>query len=228
MKTIDLESIRIVVNGLGELANRVVFVGGAVVSLYATNPVADKIRATTDIDCIIEISPRTKFPEFEEVLRGKGFVNDLDSPVICRWIYQGITVDIMPTDESIMGFTNLWYKEGIKHAQTYLIDKNTSINIFTAPYFVATKLEAMYGRKGINDIRYSSDFEDIVYIIDNREDLLAEIAQAPTTVKNYLKSKFFALVDDNRIEEYIEAVANDRSEAGIAYIKKVMQAIGNL
>lgn len=228
MQNINIDSIKIIVKGLGELAEKVVFVGGAVVGCYASNPIADQLRPTNDVDCIIEVTPRTKFPELEDKLRSKGFVNDIYSNVICRWIYEDIVVDIMPTDKEIMGFTNIWYKEGIAQAQPYPIDENSKINIFTAPYFIASKLEAMYGRNGINDLRYSSDFEDIVYIIDNRDTLINEITNAPDTVKKYLKQQFFILVNNDRVEEYIDAVANDRSEAGIAYTKKVMQAISNL
>jgi hypothetical protein len=28
---------------------------------------------------------------------------------ICRWIYQDIKVDVMPTDENVLGFNNQWY-----------------------------------------------------------------------------------------------------------------------
>lgn len=228
MDIVNIESIKIVVKGLEELANKVVFVGGSVVGLYASNQSLSDVRPTMDIDCIIDIAPKSKFPEFEEQLRAKGFRNDIKSGVICRWIYNDITVDIMPTDEAIMGFTNIWYKEGMANAQLFKLDDSTHINIFTTPYFLASKFEALYGRSNRNDMRYNSDFEDIVYIIENRDTIIEEIRDASDTVRTYLKNKFSNLLNDDRIEEYIEAVINDRSDENNKYVKEVMQQIASL
>src|SRR4028119_950961 len=32
---------------------------------------------------------------------------------LCRWQYEGISIDVMPCDESVLGFSNRWYKPGI-------------------------------------------------------------------------------------------------------------------
>jgi hypothetical protein len=97
-------------NALGSLRERVVFVGEAVVNLYSTTLTsAPEPRVTEDVDCIVEAAPRTAFYQLEEELRTLGFVNDVASGVICRWTYQGLTVDIMPTDPTILGFGNPWY-----------------------------------------------------------------------------------------------------------------------
>ena len=54
----NIEMLTVVVNGLGEMKNEVVFVGGSVAELYADDPASSDIRATLDIDCVIEISSR--------------------------------------------------------------------------------------------------------------------------------------------------------------------------
>lgn len=46
--------LQTVANGLGELRDEMVFVGGAVAELYADNPAASEIRPTIDADCVIE------------------------------------------------------------------------------------------------------------------------------------------------------------------------------
>ena len=76
----------------------------------------------------------------EEKLRLKGFVNDmtLDAP-ICRWVYKDIKVDIMPTDENILGFSNKWYVEGIKNKITKILPNKTKISVFPISYYLAAK-----------------------------------------------------------------------------------------
>src|SRR4051812_1067118 len=41
------------------------------------------------------------------------FVGGAAGP-ICRWDYDGLTVDVMPTDGKILGFNNRWYSDGLK------------------------------------------------------------------------------------------------------------------
>jgi len=45
-----------------------------------------------------------------------GFENDIESNILCRYKVQGIIVDVMPTGENVLGFSNKWYPEGFKKA----------------------------------------------------------------------------------------------------------------
>lgn len=162
----NLTRIRTVYQALGELGEQVVFIGGATISLY-TDRSAEEVRPTDDVDVLIEVASYGEYSFIEEKLRQKGFTNDRESHVICRYRVQGIIVDIMPTNEAILGFSNRWYTEGFKHATGYLLNEKQQIHILKAPYFLATKLEAFRGR-GENDGRWSTDFEDIVYLLNNR------------------------------------------------------------
>ncbi|HEY4206888.1 MAG TPA: hypothetical protein VGM31_08750 [Puia sp.] len=67
--------------------------------------------ATEDIDIVVEIFHYDEYAAIEAKLRSKGFANDVTSGVICRYIVQGIMVDVMPTSENILGFSNKWYPE---------------------------------------------------------------------------------------------------------------------
>lgn len=90
-----------------------------------------------------------------------GFENDQESGVICRYKVQGIIVDVIPTGEDVLNFSNRWYPDGYKAAMNYSIDAKHIIKIFTAPYFIASKLEAFKSR-GKDDGRTSTDFKDII------------------------------------------------------------------
>ena len=205
MPSTNIKMLQTVANGLGELKNDMVFVGGAVAELYANDPAASDIRPTLDVDCVIGLSTRLEFYRLEENLRARGFANDTSSGApICRWIYNDIKVDVMPTDENILGFSNKWYVEGIENEIQKILPDGTEIFVFPPEYYVATKFEAHKGRGG-NDLRQSHDFEDIIYILDNCPDLLNDISIANASVKAYLKIEFKSLLQNKGLLEGIES-----------------------
>jgi predicted nucleotidyltransferase len=184
--------------GLGPLKDEVVFVGGATIELYLAGQPALQVRATDDVDCVIEVAARTGYHRLEEKLRGRGFRHPMDEKaLICRWEYRGILVDVMPLDGGVLGFTNRWYPEGFEYSQPANLPDGQEIRIFSLPYLVASKLEAFKGR-GRDDFMGSSDMEDIVTLIDGTEDFGKEIEQAQASVKRYLQDSFRALLADGR------------------------------
>lgn len=196
--------LQTVANGLGELKDEMVFVGGAVAELYADNPAASEIRPTIDVDCVIEISSRLEFYKLEENLRARGFKNDSSAGApICRWIYKEIKVDVMPTDSDVLGFSNRWYEEGIETKIQKTLPDGTNVFVFPAEYYLAAKFEAHNSRGG-NDLRQSHDFEDIIYILDNCSDIVNNISASNPSVKEYLKSECQKLLENPNITEGIE------------------------
>ena len=63
--TINLGVIWKIAHALQDLNERVVYVGGAVVSLYVNDPAADDVRPTKDIDISLEIA---SLGELEEMV----------------------------------------------------------------------------------------------------------------------------------------------------------------
>ena len=52
----NLPHLRQVAKALGDLRDHVVFVGGAVAGLLVTDPLADSVRATRDVDAVVNAS----------------------------------------------------------------------------------------------------------------------------------------------------------------------------
>jgi len=226
MPNTNILMLQTVANGLGELKDEMVFVGGAVVELYADNPAASAIRPTIDVDCVIEISSRLQFAKMEENLRDRGFKNDTsEGAPICRWIYKDIKVDVMPTDSNILGFSNRWYKEGIEFKIQKTLSDGTDVFVFPPEYYLASKFEAHKGRGG-NDLRQSHDFEDIIYILDNCTDILDNINGSNLSVKMYLKQECQKLLANPNITEGIEsALPYGSGEEGTDIILELIQNI---
>lgn len=201
----NLIRIKAVHQALKGLEQDYVFVGGATVSLYATNPgLAAEIRPTDDVDIVVELASYKGYAELDEWLRTLGFNNDIVSGVICRYTIQGVIVDVMPTDPSIIGFSNRWYAEGFEGAIQYVLDEQTTVQIFSLPYFVASKWEAFKGR-GENDYRTSKDFEDLVYVFENVDDFEVQIQTSPEHVISYLREEFVDLINQDDFEEGLYA-----------------------
>lgn len=196
----NIVRLRAVSSALGEWKNKVIFVGGATVSLYASRPLAVSIRPTDDVDVVVELVSLGEFYNMQEHLLKLGFKNDMESPIISRFLYQGLKVDFMPTDPSILGFSNRWYPDGVKTAVEYELNDGSRIKIFTSPYFIASKLEA-FKTRGKGDLYGSHDLEDIIFVLDHRDSIEEELMNADEKIKSYLKQEFGSLLRNKSFEE---------------------------
>ena len=194
--------IKAIAKALRNLNEKVVFVGGATLSLYLDGAGLE-VRPTDDVDVIIEILNYKGRTELEEKLRNIGFSHDVESRVVCRYKIQGIIVDIMPTNDPSIGFSNLWYPDGFTNAIDYEIDEGCRVKILSPPHFIATKFEAFKGR-GRNNGRTSQDFEDIIYILENRESIWEEMNSANPELKTYLRSEFGKLLKNQNHFDWID------------------------
>lgn len=214
---INITRIKAVNNALAKLNIPVVFVGGAAVSLYADIDFRDEIRPTDDIDVVVEIATYKSFEAIENKLRELGFENDTESKIICRYKYHGLIVDIMPTDERILGFSNKWYAPGFKKAVDFKIDKQHTVKIFTAAYFIASKLAAFKSR-GNNDGRSSTDFEDIVFVLNTKTAVWQDLQHAPKDVNEYLRNEFSLLLAHPYIDEWVSVHLNYSEQRRVNFI----------
>lgn len=200
----NLEMLALAAKGLGPLKDEVVFVGGAVIELYLDGPPSLQVRATEDVDCVVEVATRTGYHKLEDKLRALGFRHPLAAGgPLCRWEFQGIAVDVMPLDASVLGFSNRWYPEGFARSETARLPAGGVIRIFSLPYLVASKLEAFKGR-GRGDFMGSSDMEDIATLVDGAADFAARIDGAPMTVRGYLRRSLRKLRADGRFLDALE------------------------
>ncbi|HEY7257021.1 MAG TPA: nucleotidyl transferase AbiEii/AbiGii toxin family protein [Solirubrobacterales bacterium] len=172
---------------LGELDQDVVFVGGATVDLWITDAAAPEFRPTEDVDVIVEVSSRRDYYRLEERLREAGFENDQESGMICRfrYPYPELVLDVMPTDASILGFSNEWLKHAYANSVKYTLPAGQAIKVIPPPFLLAAKLEA-FGARGKSDFYGSRDFGDIVALIDGREELVDEVVGSPAELRRYV------------------------------------------
>jgi predicted nucleotidyltransferase len=150
---------------------------------------------TEDVDLVIETKTRAEYYALVAQLRERGFQEDTESKVLCRWRLGQLVVDIMPTDSSILGFSNRWYEDALRCASTWRLPSGLQVNLVTAPLFLATKLEAFHGR-GDGSFVMDKDIEDIVAVVDGRPELPDEVAKADPILREYLQDEVQALLSD--------------------------------
>lgn len=221
-----LRAIEIVATALADLGGEVMFVGGAVPALIVTNPAAPPPRETDDIDIVVDIATYVDYVQVSERLRDLGFAEDTSEEApTCRWLFQGVRVDVMSAGPQ-PGPANRWYAEALAHAQTFAITTDVSLRVVSAPYFIATKLDAFRDR-GHGDYVPSNDIEDIVAVIDGRASIAADVSAAPETVRAFLRERFRSLLAD---PDFVDAVAghlpgDSASQARLPLVVARMRAI---
>jgi hypothetical protein len=195
MSAANIELLERAVDALGHLvADEVVFVGGATVALWATDPATAEFRPTDDVDVIVEITSRSDYYRFEGRLRDLDFVND--QKVICRFRHHptNLVLDVMPTEASILGFENRWQKEAFPLAVPVGLPSGRTIRAVPPAFLLATKLEAFSSRGG-GDLLWSRDFEDVITLIDRREELVDEVREAPEGLRSFVAAGLGALLE---------------------------------
>lgn len=201
-RTINIGVVAEVAKALAELKNQMVFVGGAVVSLYADDPAADEIRPTADIDMTINLMNFSNWAKMQERLAELNFYPDPFGHAICSYKYKDIPVDIMPAEEGPLGPSNKWYVLGFNDLWKITV-KDEEIQILSAPVYLATKFEAYNNRGG--DYRTSHDFEDIIYVLDNRISIVPEIENAHKEIKEFLKEEITKILSSKFLEEILSS-----------------------
>jgi predicted nucleotidyltransferase len=226
-KIINLDLVAEVAVGLQELREQMVFVGGAIISLYTDDPAAEEIRPTTDIDMTINVVNFAELAKLQERLIDLGFYPNPEGKSICAYRYNKIDIDIMPAEDSGIGIANTWYKPGFKYLQLVDLPDGITINILPAPYFLATKLEA-FNDRGNNDYYGSHDFEDIIYLLDNRTTIVEEILNSQADVKQYIKQELTIIKDHPQAHEILamhihHLVRAERFEILLEKLDKILQ-----
>ena len=222
---INREVIHTIAYALGEMNEQVVFVGGATVGLYINDPAADDVRPTKDVDISLAIVTLGELESVRKELIRRGFKQSSENDVICRFRYEGIKVDVMSTKAVGWAPANPWFSPGF--AKREIIDiRDQKVQILPLPYFLASKFSA-YNDRGARDPRTSHDFEDIVYVLDNRTDIVEQFALIPDDVRPYLEEQFQKILDDKDMQEaiYGNLIYETRKERHHRIIESIKQII---
>lgn len=149
-------------------------------------------------------------------MAARGFARDINSEVICRWVHKdsGVPFDLMPVQPDVLGFTNRWYLYAVQSAESVNLGAGVEIRRISAVAFVATKLEAFASRGG-GDCMSSHDLEDILNIVDGREELANEMAAAPVELRQTVAAAVTQLLQNPNFANLLPGLMTEPERADI-------------
>jgi predicted nucleotidyltransferase len=181
------------------LLDQIVLVGGCAVSFLITDSAQLLTRETDDVDLVAEIATLPDYYAFGSRLKKLGFFEDLE--ITCRWRKEELCLDIMPLSDTGLGPTNTWYPHAFKTAIAVELSDGSTLKHIDAPTFIATKIEAFLNR-GANDFTHH-DIEDIITVVNGREELSEEILNAEEELKSYVRDKLGAFLEISAFTDII-------------------------
>jgi len=187
------------------------FLGGAVLEVLITDKGAPNIRTTKDVDVLVNTTTRKAYSDLEALLRQLGFKHDTseDAP-ICRWIFRGIILDVMPPSREVLGWNTRWLMSALTSAVA--VDSSAPhIRIVTAPYFLVAKIEAFEGR-GNNDYISSHDMEDFISVINGRETIVDDIRRSGCELQQFLSDKISNFLKETHFIECLDGHLADEAD----------------
>lgn len=203
MPAVNTELLFSVLDHLEQLDQRFIIVGGAIVGLLVDQPELIDFRPTKDVDILVEVATRIEYSRLEEKLRALGLRNDTsDDAPLCRWIVnETAKLDVLPLDPGILGFSSEWLKEAWAHPQKIRLEERI-IDTISPVYLIASKLAAFTNR-GNQDFWMSHDLEDLITVIDGRENIVDEIRRSKADVREYISGKLCEYV---RETDFVQAI----------------------
>jgi len=219
--------LELIVAALGPLRDRFVFVGGCATGMLVTDVAAAPVRATQDVDVIVEVLTLADYHALERELEKVGFSHDRSPEApICRWIAGTSLLDVMPTDERVLGFANRWFTQAIHTAESVKLPSGQIIKLVTPPLFLATKLEAFRGRGG-GDFLASHDLEDIITVVDGRHELLEDVMTSAALLRAYIAREIAVLLQKPEFNQALPGhlAGDETSQARVPLIKERLRRL---
>jgi len=202
-KNPNVAMVEIVAARLGALRERVTFVGGCAAALLVPDPAQPPIRPMRDVSAVVEVATLADYHRLEKDMAAGGFQRDFREGVpICRWRLGEGVLDLMPSDQNVLGFANRWYPLAVRTADRVALPSGAEIRLIRAPVFIAMKLEALLER-GAGDLLMSHDLGDALVVVDGRDELLAEFASLDPDLARFVAEALARLLATPKFGNYL-------------------------
>ncbi|MEO0583841.1 MAG: hypothetical protein AAF135_16575 [Bacteroidota bacterium] len=222
-----LKKISLLADRLDGLMHQVVLVGDASLEFYATDAAAQEHRTSRQVQCLVQASSMGDLYHWGENLKSRGFVPHDDLQPHQTFQQESLSLHIMPLRPVIRGVQQIWYEEGAFHAYSHQIPNGPRVRLLPAAYFLAAKIEAVNASRK-RSFRMDENFEDLIYLLDNRSEILHDVAHTFYNVREYIQAQFQIWLQDPSLEEGIcYALPFDAGQQGVEKILDMMRSLSD-
>jgi predicted nucleotidyltransferase len=237
----SLDRIARVAEALGDLRDRVVFIGGAIAPLLQTHPPFPRARPTKDVDAVAATTSYRDIEALDQALRARDFrtppapstaenAGGRRQTHVHKWLAPGgIEFDLVPSGAHLGGSGSLWDQYALELAETVDIRKGLSIKHADAPTFLAMKWAAHHDR-GKDDPVNSTDLEDILALIASRPTIIDELQRSPPELSQYVRDQTAGFLRNPDVGDLLAAHLNNATapRAVIAGVRSALDRIAHL
>ncbi len=234
----SLDRIARVAEALGDLRDRVVFIGGAIAPLLQSHPPFPRARPTKDVDAVTATTSYSDLEALDRALRAREFRTPA-APAIAdnaegrpqthvhKWVAPGgIEFDLVPSGAHFGGSGSAWDQHAITLSETLEIRAGLPIKHANAPSFLAMKWAAHHDR-GKDDPINSADLEDILALIASRPTIVDELQHSPPELCQFVRDNTAGFLGDRDAGDLLAAHLNNAT-APRAVIGRVRSALDQI
>jgi predicted nucleotidyltransferase len=203
----------LVAEAVGDLRERIVFIGGALAPLLHSDPPFRGARITSDVDAIIATVSYVEAQRVQDEMVRLGFRHDLADPRhLHRWVGAvGVPFDLVPAGEHLGAASGPTDRLAVETAARTTLTTGLTIRHASAPGFLALKWAA-YQDRGRKDPLYSDDLLDILALLASRPTLVAEVAAVPLELRTYVAEQSKAFFADPNADDLLAAHLNNAQD----------------
>lgn len=183
-----------------ELRRRVVIIGGTAPALYA-GPDRAGLRATKDVDVVVEAATYPTWRRAVAQLEDRGFAYRAGDPV-CRYRHNALTVDVLPSEPAAIGLReSRWFSQ--VHASRQHSEA-VDLDVVDPLILLGLKIEALDDR-ATGLIGGDKDLEDIVVVLANVDGVIDAIREGRAPIHAFLRERLRGLFEGEAGRERIES-----------------------
>lgn len=113
-------------------------------------------------------------------------------------------LDVMPTDPSILGFSNPWYEVALDRKMPVEVVGELVVYVPEPPVFLASKLAA-HADRGREDPSTSVDLEDVVALFSGRPELPEEVERFGGRLREWVGRRIDESFPPDSMHEIVSA-----------------------
>lgn len=198
-----------IARALGDIRERVVFIGGSIAPLLQLLPPMPRARPTDDVGALLVSATYSESASLAKAVSALGFRRDISSKHAHRWIGpDGDKLDLVPFEEHAGATGSALESVAAATAVETELEPGLTIRHVTAPAFIAMKLAA-HADRFADDPFASRDLQDVFAVVASRPAIVDEMTAAPAEIRSFASERLRKLLAHPDAEEIVAAHLND-------------------